>query len=107
MLESFLNSTMSMATPIMLAALGELIVEESGIINVGIEGAMLAGAFFALAATYFSGSIALGLLCVFVTPLPSLAFNYALFRSLKIKRSLAEKKDSEPAEAPLALSVPA
>jgi len=61
MLESFLTSTMSMATPIMLAALGELIVEESGIINVGIEGAMLAGAFFALAATYFSGSVALGL----------------------------------------------
>jgi ABC-type uncharacterized transport system permease subunit len=61
MLESFLTSTMSMATPIMLAALGELIVEESGIINVGIEGAMLSGAFFALAATYFSGSIALGL----------------------------------------------
>ena len=61
MLEAFLTSTMSMATPIMLAALGELIVEESGIINVGIEGAMLAGAFFALAATYFSGSIALGL----------------------------------------------
>src|SRR5258707_10711422 len=61
MVEAFLASTMSMATPIMLAALGELIVEESGIINVGIEGAMLAGAFFALAATYFSGSIALGL----------------------------------------------
>jgi general nucleoside transport system permease protein len=61
MLEAFLTSTMSMATPIMLAALGELMVEESGIINVGIEGAMLAGAFFALAATYFSGSIALGL----------------------------------------------
>ena len=61
MLEAFLTSTMSMATPIVLAALGELIVEESGIINVGIEGAMLAGAFFALAVTYFSGSIALGL----------------------------------------------
>ena len=61
MLEAFLTSTMIMATPIMLAALGELMVEESGIINVGIEGAMLAGAFFALAATYFSGSIALGL----------------------------------------------
>jgi general nucleoside transport system permease protein len=61
MLEAFLTSTMSMATPIMLAALGELLVEESGIINVGIEGAMLAGAFFGLAATYFSGSIALGL----------------------------------------------
>src|SRR5260370_23597158 len=61
MLEAFLTSTMSMASPIMLAALGGLRVEESGIIKVGIEGAMLAGAFFALAATYFSGSIALGL----------------------------------------------
>src|SRR5258707_987481 len=61
MLEAFLISTMSMATPIMLAALGELIVEESGIINVGIEGPMLAGAFFALVAPYFSGSLPLGL----------------------------------------------
>jgi ABC-type uncharacterized transport system permease subunit len=62
MLESFLNSTISMATPILLAALGELIVEESGLVNIGIEGAMLMGAFFALAATFFSGSIVLGLI---------------------------------------------
>ncbi|MGO9454176.1 MAG: ABC transporter permease [Candidatus Binataceae bacterium] len=61
MLEAFLNSTISMATPILLAAIGELIVEESGIINIGIEGAMLSGAFFALSAAYFSGSVALGL----------------------------------------------
>ncbi|HKN00039.1 MAG TPA: ABC transporter permease [Candidatus Binataceae bacterium] len=61
MLEAFLNSTISMATPILLAAIGELIVEESGIINIGIEGAMLSGAFFALSAAYFSGSTALGL----------------------------------------------
>ena len=62
MLEAFLASTIAMATPILLAALGELMVEESGVINIGIEGAMLAGAFFALAAAYFSGSVALGLL---------------------------------------------
>jgi general nucleoside transport system permease protein len=61
MLESFLNSVISMTTPILLAALGELMVEESGIINVGIEGAMLSGAFFALTAAYFSGSTMLGL----------------------------------------------
>ncbi len=61
MLEAFLSSTLSMATPILLAALGELMVEESGIVNIGIEGAMLTGAFFALAAAYFSGSILLGL----------------------------------------------
>ena len=63
MLEAFLTSTIAMATPILLAALGELIVEESGIINIGIEGAMLSGAFFALSGVYFTGSIAAGLLC--------------------------------------------
>ncbi len=62
MLEAFLASTIAMATPILLAALGELIVERSGVLNIGIEGAMLAGAFCGLAAAYFSGSIALGLL---------------------------------------------
>jgi ABC-type uncharacterized transport system permease subunit len=61
MLESFLHSTIGMATPILLAAIGELLVEESGIINIGIEGAMLSGAFFALSAAYFSGSTLLGL----------------------------------------------
>src|SRR5215471_17119325 len=61
MLEAFISSTISMATPIMLAAIGELIVEESGIINIGIEGAMLSGAFFALSVAYFSGSTILGL----------------------------------------------
>jgi general nucleoside transport system permease protein len=61
MLEAFLNSTLAMATPILLAALGELLVEEAGVINIGIEGAMLTGAFFALAAAYFSGSALAGL----------------------------------------------
>ncbi|MGH7863613.1 MAG: ABC transporter permease, partial [Candidatus Binataceae bacterium] len=62
MLEAFLISAISMAAPILLAALGELIVERSGVLNIGIEGAMLMGAFFALSAAYFTGSLALGLL---------------------------------------------
>src|SRR6266571_4626468 len=62
MLEAFLTSTVAMATPILLAALGELLVETSGVLNIGIEGSMLTGAFFGLAAAYFSGSLALGLL---------------------------------------------
>jgi len=61
MLDAFLSSTISMATPILLAALGELLVEESGIINIGIEGTMLSSAFFALTVTYFWGSTMLGL----------------------------------------------
>ena|SRR5690242_9018666 len=63
MLEAFLTSTIAMATPILLAALGELLVEETGIINIGIEGAMLAGAFFALTGVYFTGSLAAGIAC--------------------------------------------
>jgi simple sugar transport system permease protein len=61
MLNAFLAATVAMATPILLAALGELIVERSGIINIGIEGAMLLGAFTGLAATWFSGSLMVGL----------------------------------------------
>jgi general nucleoside transport system permease protein len=60
MIEAFLASTVAMATPILLAAMGELIVEESGVLNIGIEGAMLAAAFFGLAAAYFSSSLVLG-----------------------------------------------
>jgi len=62
MIEAFLTSTIAMATPILLAALGELIVEESGVLNIGIEGAMLAGAFFGLATAYFTSSLILGLI---------------------------------------------
>ncbi len=62
MLDAFLTATISMATPILLAALGELLVEESGVLNIGIEGAMLCGAFAALATAWFSGSVAAGIL---------------------------------------------
>ena len=61
MLEAFLSSSIGMATPILLAALGELLVEESGIINIGIEGAMLCGAFFALTVAYFPARPSSGL----------------------------------------------
>jgi len=55
MFEAFLESMVKTATPLLLAAIGEMIVEESGIINIGIEGVMLSAAFFAMAAAYFSG----------------------------------------------------
>lgn len=61
-LNAFLAATVAMATPILLAALGELIVEKSGVINIGIEGAMLLGAFAGLAAAWFSGSLLVGVI---------------------------------------------
>lgn len=44
----FLAATVRTATPLALAALGETLVERAGIINIGLEGAILAGAFGAL-----------------------------------------------------------
>ena len=44
----FVAATIRTATPLALAALGELLVERAGMINVGLEGAILAGAFGSL-----------------------------------------------------------
>ncbi len=44
LIESFLAAAVRVATPLLLAALGETLVERGGVINLGIEGAMLAGA---------------------------------------------------------------
>lgn len=53
LLVSFLAATVRVATPLLLAALGETLAERGGVINLGIEGAMLAGALgAALGATH-------------------------------------------------------
>jgi len=44
LLASFVAAAVRVATPLLLAALGETIAERAGVINLGIEGAMLAGA---------------------------------------------------------------
>ena len=48
------------AVPLVLASLGEAVAERAGLLNLGIEGMMLAGAFFGFLAGYLSGSAAAG-----------------------------------------------
>lgn len=55
-------STIRLSTPLILAALGGLFSERSGVINIALEGMMLAGAFTAAAVTYAVGSPYVGLL---------------------------------------------
>jgi len=56
---AFLEATVRTATPLLLAAQGELLVERSGLINIGLEGVILMGAFGALAGAG-AGGTALG-----------------------------------------------
>ena len=53
----------ALMVPMLFAALGELIIEKAGVLNVGIEGVMLIGAFSAaVGVNYGNGSIWIGLL---------------------------------------------
>jgi simple sugar transport system permease protein len=49
-------SLMVAATPILLAAIGELVVEKAGVLNLGVEGMMITGAIAGFAITVESGS---------------------------------------------------
>jgi general nucleoside transport system permease protein len=62
-LVSMLATSVAAASPLLLAALGELVVERSGVLNLGIEGIMLLGALAAVAATLGSGSVLVGIAC--------------------------------------------
>ena len=53
-------SLMVAATPILLAAIGELVVEKAGVLNLGVEGMMIIGAIAGFAITVESGSPFLG-----------------------------------------------
>ena len=53
--EDFLQASVRTATPLALAALGETIVERAGMINLGLEGALIAGAFGALVGAGVAG----------------------------------------------------
>jgi ABC-type uncharacterized transport system permease subunit len=55
---SLLFSTIRLSTPLVLAALGGLYSERSGVINIALEGLLLSGAFTAASVTYYAGSAA-------------------------------------------------
>ena len=74
---AFIFSALRLATPLIFAALGGLFSERSGVINIALEGLMLAGAFTAAVATYEFSDPYIGFVCGLIGG-GILAYIYAL-----------------------------
>ena len=83
MAESILLTIATAATPLLIAALGELVVERSGVLNLGVEGMMVMGAVCGFAVAAMTGSPWLGVLggivagALFSLPFAFLTLNIA------------------------------
>jgi general nucleoside transport system permease protein len=67
--QTVLAATWRLATPLIFASVGELFAERSGVLNIGLEGIMLFGAFTGYAAGIFTGSPVTGLLAAIIVGL--------------------------------------
>lgn len=64
---TLLQNTIRTATPLILAALGGLLTMHAGILNIGMEGMILIGAFFGVLGSYFFHSALAGVLVAIVS----------------------------------------
>lgn len=77
MFEQIVITIATAATPLLIAAIGELVVERSGVLNLGVEGMMVMGAVTGFAVAYTTGSPWLGLIAAIVVgALFSLLFGF-------------------------------
>ncbi len=66
MLEGILLTIVTAATPLLFAAIGELVAERSGVLNLGVEGMMAVGAVCGFAACNLTGNPILGVLAAMI-----------------------------------------
>ena len=57
----FVGSSIRLATPLLLAGIGELVSERAGVLNMSLEGMMLTGAFAAAVGAWATGNPLIGL----------------------------------------------
>ncbi|MBW3098403.1 ABC transporter permease [Pseudohoeflea sp. DP4N28-3] len=77
MLQNILLTIATASTPLLLAAIGELVVERSGVLNLGVEGMMVIGAVCGFAGAFITGSPWIGALAgILAGVLLSLLFGF-------------------------------
>jgi simple sugar transport system permease protein len=83
-----LLTIISAATPLLLAGIGELVVERSGVLNLGVEGMMLAGAVTAFAVAFATGSYSLGILAAVLAGM-AMAFVFGVLTLTLVSNQVA------------------
>jgi simple sugar transport system permease protein len=78
-----------LGTPILFAALGEAVSQRSGVLNVGIEGTMLVGAFVGVWGAFVTGSPWLGLLAAMLASVAMAALHALLCVYLRLDQIVA------------------
>ena len=66
LLEAIILTVITASTPLLIAAIGELVVEKSGVLNLGVEGMMIMGAASGIAVAILTGSSVLGVAAAIV-----------------------------------------
>jgi simple sugar transport system permease protein len=66
-LEAIILTIITASTPLLIAALGELVAERSGVLNLGVEGMMVVGAVCGFAGAFLTGSAFLGMMAAILS----------------------------------------
>jgi len=88
-LQAVILSVIAASTPLLLVAVGELVAERAGVLNLGLEGMMIMGAACGFAGAYFTGSIVVGALAGIVAGMLLSAVFAALTLGLAVNQVAA------------------
>lgn len=87
-LEALVLTVITASTPLLLAGLGELVVERSGVLNLGVEGMMVMGAVCGFGAANLTGSPYLGVIASMMAGM-GLAFLFAVLTQTFVANQVA------------------
>jgi len=88
---TWLTASLRLAGPVLLAALGETFAEQSGVLNIGIEGTILLGALASFLVSYYTGMIWMGLAAAILIGVAAnliLAWMYVTVRASQVVAGL-------------------